>query len=136
MQTTPDSHNVPQAHRLGTSEAGSASPVEFIEFGLVLEMSLENHPTFSEAVKAALIPMDGEFLFELPSVDRPGGKGRIAAVRFAYAGATDRRLAFAVLGEDGLETSIHTPDGQPDHLRSFAESFVDVLQRLETVAAH
>jgi len=57
-------------------------------------------------------------------------------VRLTYEGSDDRRIAFAVLSDDGLETSIHMPDAQPAHLKSFAESFVDVLERLEKVAAH
>ncbi|MFT3886547.1 MAG: hypothetical protein QM713_00030 [Arachnia sp.] len=99
-------------------------------------MLLETHPVFADAVKAALLPLDGEFLFELPLGEKPDGKGRIAAVRLAYEGSEGARLAFAVLSDDGLETSIHRPDAQPEHLRSFAESFVDVIARLETVAAH
>jgi len=136
MQTTP---NTPKAAPQAAVTSGgneATSPVEFIEFGLGLEMLLETHPAFADAVKAALLPLDGEFLFELPLGERPDGKGRIAAVRLAYEGAEDRRLAFAVLSDDGLETSIHTPDAQPEHLKSFAESFVDVLGRLEKFAAH
>ena len=90
----------------------------------------------SRFFEAALLPLDGEFLFELPLGEKPDGKGRIAAVLLAYEGADDRRIAFAVLSDDGLETSIHTPDAQPEHLKSFAESFVDVLGRLEKFAAH
>lgn len=117
--------------------AGKAtSPVEFIEFGLGLEMLLETHPVFADAIKAALLPLDGEFLFELPLGEKPDGKGRIAAVRLAYAGSEDPRLAFAVLSDDGLETSICMPDEQPEHLRSFAEAFVDVIERLDMVATH
>jgi hypothetical protein len=135
MQTTSET---PQAEQTAIRTDGNVatSPVEFIELGLGLEMLLETHPVFSDAVKAALLPLDGEFLFELPLAERPDGKGRIAAVRLAYEGADDRRLAFAVLSDDGLETSVHTPDAQPEHLKSFAESFVDVLQRLEKIAAH
>ena len=136
METTPDTAKAAEqtaAQAVGTEPT---SPVEFIELGLGLEMLLETHPVFADAVKAALLPLDGEFLFELPLGEKPDGKGRIAAVLLAYEGADDRRIAFAVLSDDGLETSIHTPDAQPEHLKSFAESFVDVLGRLENVAAH
>ncbi|MBX9459386.1 MAG: hypothetical protein KL863_26920 [Rhizobium sp.] len=112
------------------------SPVEFIELGLGLEMLLEGHPVFADAVKAALLPLDGEFLFELPLGENPDGKGRIAAVRMTYAGSDEPRLAFAVLSDEGQETSIHTAEQQPEHIRRFAESFVDVLGRLERVSAH
>lgn len=136
METTPDMQKAaPQA--AGKPDGNAAtSPVAFIELGLGLEMLLETHPVFIDAIKAALLPLDGEFLFELPLGEKPEGKGRIAAVRLAYEGADDRRIAFAVLSDDGLETSIHRPDEQPEHLKSFAESFVDVLERLEKVAAH
>lgn len=130
MQTTPESStSTPQA-AVTVARNEAASPVEFIEFGLGLEMLLETHPVFSDAVRAALLPLDGEFLFELPQVDKPDGKGRVAVVRLAYAGSQERRLAFAILAEDGVETSIQTPDTQPEHLKSFAESFVDVLTKI------
>lgn len=136
MQTTPDTPKAAPQAAVQPQGNDASSPVEFIEFGLGLEMLLENHPVFADAVKAALLPLDGEFLFELPLGEKPDGKGRVAAVRLVYEGADNRRLAFAVLSDDGLETSIHTPDAQPEHLKSFAESFVDVLGRLETFAAH
>jgi len=136
MQTTPDTPMAAPEAAVQSGGNAATSPVEFIELGLGLEMLLETHPIFADAVKAALLPLDGEFLFELPLGEKPDGKGRIAALRLAYEGSDDRRLAFAVLSDDGLETSIHTPDAQPEHLKSFAESFVDVLGRLEKFATH
>jgi hypothetical protein len=133
MQSAPEAQKPASSVATPNSAKAAASPVEFIEFGLGLEMLLETHPVFADAVKAAITPLDGEFLFELPSSDRPDGKGRVAAVRLAYAGSKDKRLAFAVLGDDGMETAIHAPDAQPAHLRSFAQSFVDVLSK---IAAH
>jgi hypothetical protein len=130
MQTTPESSTSASQAAVTVARNEAASPVEFIEFGLGLEMLLETHPVFTDAVRAALLPLDGEFLFELPLADKPDGKGRVAAVRLAYAGSPERRLAFAVLSEDGVETSIQTPDEQPEHLKSFAESFVDVLTKI------
>ena len=136
MTTTPESSKATPQNAIVSSDGDITSPVEFIELGLGLEMLLETHPVFTDAVKAALLPLDGEFLFELPLGEKPEGKGRVAALRLTYEGCGDRRLAFAVLSDDGLETSIHTPDAQPEHLKSFAESFVDVLERLEKAAAH
>jgi hypothetical protein len=136
METTPETPKATSQSAVAPNNSETGSPVEFIEFGLGLEMLLETHPAFTEAVKAALQPLDGEFLFELPLGEKPGGKGRVAAVRLAYQGSEHRRLAFAVLSEDGLETSIHMPEAQPEHLKRFAESFVDVLERLEQAAAH
>lgn len=130
MQTTPDSPKAATRPAIDGTGPEAASPVEFIEFGLGLEMLLETHPVFSDAVKAALLPLDGEFLFELPHGGKPDGKGRVAAVRLAYAGSKDQRLAFAILSEDGLETSIQAAEDQPEHLKSFAESFVDVLEKI------
>lgn len=136
MQTTPETPKAAPHAAASPAASEATSPVEFIELGLGLEMLLETHPVFADAVKAALQPLDGEFLFELPLGEKPDGKGRVAAVRLAYEGSEDRRLAFAVLSDDGLETSIHTPGAQPEHLTRFAESFVDVLGRLEKFAAH
>ncbi|CAN7459590.1 hypothetical protein [Rhizobium sp. LjRoot254] len=136
MQTTPENQAIVPSTAKGTLSAGKSTPVEFIELGLGLEMLLETHPVFADAIKAALMPLDGEFLFELPHGDKPDGKGRVAAIRLAYAGAEEQSLAFVVLADDGVETSVQLADGQPEHLTSFAEAFVDVLQQLEKIGAH
>jgi len=111
-------------------QAGTTVPVEFIELGLGLELLLETHPVFIDAVKAAILPLDGEFLFDLPHGDKPEGKGRVAAVRLAYAGNAESRLAFIFLSDDALETRVEAAEGQPEHLTNFARSFVDVLEKI------
>lgn len=111
-------------------QAGTTVPVEFIELGLGLELLLETHPVFIDAVKAAILPLDGEFLFDLPHGDKPDGKGRVAAVRLAYAGNAEPRLAFVFLSDDALETRVEAAEGQPEHLTNFARSFVDVLEKI------
>ena len=136
MQTTPENQESIAAAAKSRPAGGGSTPVEFIELGLGLEMLLETHPVFADAVKASLMPLDGEFLFELPHGDKPDGKGRVAAIRLAYAGADEQRLAFVILADDGIETSVEAADGQPEHLTSFAEAFVDVLERLEKTGAH
>lgn len=136
MQTTPENQTLVPSTAKGAPSGGSSTPVEFIELGLGLEMLLETHPVFTDAVKASLMPLDGEFLFELPHGDKPEGKGRVAAIRLAYSGADEQRLAFVILADDGIETSVEAAHGQPEHLTSFAEAFVDVLERLEKAGAH
>jgi hypothetical protein len=76
------------------------------------------------------MPLDGEFLFDLPHGDKPDGKGRVAAVRLAYAGNAEARLAFVFLSDDALETRVEAAEGQPEHLTNFARSFVDVLEKI------
>jgi hypothetical protein len=136
MQTTPEHRDGIVASAKAAPVAEGSNPVEFIELGLGLEMLLEAHPVFADAVKAAILPLDGEFLFELPHGEDPDSKGRIAAIRLAYAGSAEPRLVFVILGDDGAETSVEKPDNQPEHLTSFARSFVDVLERLEKHGAH
>jgi len=115
---------------VSAKKVAATAPVEFIELGLGLELLLETHPVFADAVKAAILPLDGEFLFELPHGDKPDGKGRVAAVRLAYAGSGTQKLAFVFLAEDGLETKVEAAEGQPEHLTNFAKSFVDVLEKI------
>lgn len=110
-------------------QAGTSTPVEFIELGLALELLIDTHPVFSDAVKAAILPLDGEFLFELPYGNDPDGKGRVAAVRLAFAGSEEPRVAFVYFSEEA-ETRVEAGDGQPEHLRNFARSFVDVLEKI------
>jgi hypothetical protein len=104
-------------------------PVEFIELQMALDIILETHPVFSDAVKAAILPLDGEFLFDLPHTEKANGRGHIAAIRIAYGGQKAQRLAFAFLADDGMETSIREAGDGAEHLRSFAESFVNVLEK-------
>lgn len=136
MQTIPENPELLPSAASNAPSGAQSTPVEFIELGLGLEMLLETHPVFADAVKAALMPLDGEFLFELPHGEKPDGKGRVAAIRLAYAGVDEQRLAFVILADDGIETSVEPADGQPEHLTSFAEAFVDVLGRLEKLGAH
>ncbi|MDH6268479.1 hypothetical protein M2360_003885 [Rhizobium sp. SG_E_25_P2] len=105
-------------------------PIEFTELALTVDLLLESHPVFSDAVKAALLPLGGEFLFDLPHAEKPGGKGRVAAVRIRYAGAQDARLAFVFLSDDAMDARVSPPDRELDHLKSFAESFVGVLEKI------
>jgi hypothetical protein len=118
------------AQSASAAKADKAAPVEFIELGLALELLLETHPVFADAVKAAILPLDGEFLFELPHGDKPHGKGRVAAVRLAYAGSDEPRLAFVFLSDDAMETRVEAAEGQAEHLTNFARSFVDVLEKI------
>jgi hypothetical protein len=127
---TPEKHIDEAPKSAPVSKAGETAPVEFIELGLGLELLLETHPVFSDAVKAAIMPLDGEFLFELPYGDKPEGKGRVAAVRLTYAGADEQKLAFVFLSDDALETKVEAAEGQPEHLTNFANSFVDVLEKI------
>ena len=125
----------PEKHRDQTQATAQKSstnpaPVEFIELGLALELLLDTHPVFADAVKAAILPLDGEFLFELPHGEAPDGKGRVAAIRLAYAGVDEPRLVFVFLSDDGTETKVEAPDGQAEHLANFARSFVDVLEKI------
>lgn len=122
VNTDIESKSVPQD--------GASMPVEFIELGLALELLLETHPVFSDAVKAAILPLDGEFLFELPYGEKPDGKGCVAAVRLAYAGFDTPRVAFVFLSDDAAETRVEAADSQAEHLRNFAQSFVDVLEKI------
>ncbi|WP_137156472.1 hypothetical protein [Rhizobium sp. FKL33] len=104
-------------------------PIEFTELSLTVDLLLESHPVFADAVKAALLPLDGEFLFDLPHAGKPGGKGRVAAVRIRYAGSYEAKLAFVFLSDDAMDARVAPPDSELAHLKSFAESFVGVLEK-------
>jgi hypothetical protein len=114
---------------LAKEVSASVMPVEFIELSLEIDLLLESQPSFADAVRTATAAAGGEFLFDLPHAASPEGKGRVAAVRIAHSGAVDRDLVFIYLSDDGQDTSVRTADGQPTHLRSFANSFVEVLEK-------
>jgi hypothetical protein len=127
---TPEDHIDANAEAKAAPQNGATMPVEFIELGLALDLLLDTHPVFADAVKAAILPLDGEFLFELPHGSKPDGKGRVAALRLAYAGNDTPRVAFVFLSDDAMDTRIEAADDQPEHLRNFAESFVDVIEQI------
>jgi hypothetical protein len=127
---TPENHVDASTEAQSVPQEGASTPVEFIEVGLALELLLDTHPVFADAVKAAILPLGGEFLFELPYGSAPGSKGRVAAVRLAYAGQQEPRVAFIFLSDDAMDTKIEPADGQVEHLRDFAQSFVDVLEKI------
>ncbi len=127
---TPENHLDADTKAKSILQKGDSMPVEFIELGLSLELLLDTHPMFVDAVKAAILPLDGEFLFELPYGARTDSKGRVAAVRLAYAGNDQPRVAFIFLSDDAMDTRIEPADGQVEHLRNFAESFVNVLEKI------
>jgi hypothetical protein len=127
---TPDNRADAHTEIKSVPQDGASTPVEFIEVGLSLELLLDSHPVFAEAVKAAILPLDGEFLFELPYGSESDGRGRVAAVRLAYAGHEEPRVAFIFLSDDAMDTRIEPADGQVQHLRDFAQSFVDVLEKI------
>ena len=127
---TPENQIDASAETKSPAQDGASMPVEFIELGLGLELLLDTHPVFSDAVKAAILPLEGEFLFELPYGAKPDSKGRVAAVRLAYAGSDDPRVAFVFLSDDAMDTRVEAADGQAEHLKNFAESFVDVLEKI------
>ena len=127
---TPENHLDADVKAKSTPQKGASMPVEFIELGLALELLLDTHPIFADAVKAAILPLDGEFLFELPYGSKPDSKGRVAAVRLAYAGNATPRVAFVFLSDDAMDTKVESADGQVEHLRNFAESFVSVLEKI------
>lgn len=129
---TPESQVIAQSATSTSPQVRAPQPVEFIELGLGLELLLDSYPVFADAVKASIEPLEGEFLFDLPYATKPDGKGRVAAVRLAYAGNAEPRVAFVFLSDDAMETRIEPGDGQVEHLRSFAQSFVDVLEKIGT----
>ena len=71
MEATSETPKAMPQTAIAPTDGQTTSPVEFIELGLGLEMLLETHPVFTDAVKAALLPLDGEFLFELPLGEMP-----------------------------------------------------------------
>jgi hypothetical protein len=127
---TPENRLDAKVETSSVPQDGASIPVEFIELGLALELLLDTHPVFADAVKAAILPLDGEFLFELPYGETAESKARVAAVRLAYEGQDDPRVAFVFLSDDGSDTKVEAADGQPEHLKNFAQSFVDVLEKI------
>ncbi|WP_428427851.1 hypothetical protein [Pararhizobium sp.] len=101
---------------------------------LELELSLDGFTTgpdgFAAHVRAAAAAIDGALLFELPASGLIADCDRIAVLRIPRDGSAVMATIFACLETGGNTIRIETPDETTADLKSFAEAFVDVLQRI------
>ena len=114
------------------SPAGEpALPLEMIELELSLDGFSVEQDGFSEAIHRAAKTLGGEFLFDLPPSGLAENCQRIAALRIPEANGNGLKIVFALLDSSGTEIRVEDPGADTSGLRSFADSFVRVLERMQ-----
>ena len=129
----PSTHGAPQASSRADTLPDS-SEFDFTMEMLELELSLEGMPpegdSFAERVRAAAQDLNGALLFDLPASGLLENCERIAVLRIPLDGGNGSETIFACLEADGSSIRIEKPDDRTAGLASFAQSFVDVFQRM------
>ncbi|MCV9963172.1 hypothetical protein OIU34_14780 [Pararhizobium sp. BT-229] len=124
----------PKTTELSAQTSAPASDSGLTMELLELELSLDGFTTgpegFAAHVRAAAAAIDGAFLFELPASGLIDDCDRIAVLRIPQDGSAGMATIFVCLETDGATIRIAMPDETTAGLKSFAEAFVDVLQRI------
>jgi hypothetical protein len=123
-----------QLNAVSASVTGDPGEFDFTMEMLELELSLEGTApvgdSFAARVRAAAADLNGAMLFELPASGLIENCQRIAALRIPLDGGAGAETVFACLEADGTTIRIEKPDEKTAGLASFAQSFVDVFQRM------
>ena len=123
-----------QLEPVSASVSGEPGAFDFTMEMLELELSLEGTApvgdSFAARVRAAAQDLNGAMLFDLPASGLVENCQRIAALRIPHEGGTGAETVFACLEADGTSIRIEKPDEKTADLASFAQSFVDVFQRM------
>ncbi|MBB4184891.1 hypothetical protein GGE07_001520 [Sinorhizobium terangae] len=107
----------------------AAIPMALLELELSLDGFSGTKDEFSAFVRTVAADIGGELLFTLPASGLIEDCLTIAAIRYSDAGKAPTIL-FVCLGGDGTEIRVEQPGAQTADLKSFAEAFVGVLERI------
>ncbi|WFU48370.1 hypothetical protein [Sinorhizobium terangae] len=107
----------------------AAIPMALLELELSLDGFSGSKDEFAAFVRTVAADIGGELLFTLPASGLIEDCLTIAAIRYSDAGKAPTIL-FVCLGGDGTEIRVEQPGAQTADLKSFAEAFVGVLERI------
>ncbi|MCA1444306.1 hypothetical protein I6F07_29785 [Ensifer sp. IC4062] len=110
-----------------TSDA--AIPMALLELELSLDGFSGSKDEFAAFVRTVAADIGGELLFTLPASGLIEDCLTIAAIRYSDVGNAPTIL-FVCLGGDGNAIRVEQPGEQTADLKSFAEAFVGVLERI------
>jgi len=129
METTQSPDIAAKPSPVAANAAEPAMPLELLELELSLDGFSGGEAGFCEAVRTAAKAVGGELLFDLPATGLISEYRRLA-VLWVPEGGENMRIIFAALDQDGAEIRVLEPSEETEHLLSFTDAFVDLLQRL------
>jgi hypothetical protein len=117
--------------RLNESEIDLAGdfPMEMLELELSLDALDGEEDRFADKVRQAAADLNGAFLFDMPASGLVEDCERIAVLRIPRGADGQADTIFACLEPQG-SIRIERPNDQTAGLKTFAQAFVDVFQRL------
>ncbi|WP_282562737.1 hypothetical protein [Sinorhizobium psoraleae] len=107
----------------------AAIPMALLELELSLDGFSGTKEEFAAFVRTVAADIRGELLFTLPASGLLEDCLTIAAIRYSDAGKMPTIL-FVCLGGDGSAIRVEQPSERTADLKSFAEAFVGVLERI------
>ncbi|MCA1403482.1 hypothetical protein I6F26_02555 [Ensifer sp. IC3342] len=107
----------------------AAIPMALLELELSLDGFSGSKDEFASFVRTVAADIGGELLFTLPASGLIEDCLTIAAIRYSDAGKAPTIL-FVCLGGDGTSIRVEQPGERTADLKSFAEAFVGVLERI------
>ena len=112
------------------SAGDAALPMALLELELSLDRFSGNKDEFAGFTRTVAHDIGGELLFVLPASGLVDDCLTIAAVRHGQAGDKTPIILFICLAQDGSTIRVEQPSERTAGLKSFAEAFVGVLERI------
>jgi hypothetical protein len=109
---------------------GAAIPMALLELELSLDRFSGNKDDFASFIRTVADDIGGEFLFALPASGLIEDCLTIAALRHGETEDKAPMILVVCLGQDGSTIRVEQPSEHTAGLRSFAEAFVGVLERI------
>jgi hypothetical protein len=109
---------------------GAAIPMALLELELSLDRFSGNKDDFASFIRTVADDIGGEFLFALPASGLIEDCLTIAALRHGETEDKAPMILVVCLGQDGSTIRVEQPSERTAGLRSFAEAFVGVLERI------
>lgn len=117
-------------HAAPPSPADSGIPMALLELELSLDGFSGSKDDFTAFIRTVADNVGGEFLFALPASGLIENCLSIAVLRLGETQADTSPILFVCLEEEGSTIRLEHPGESTQDLKSFAESFVGVLERI------
>ncbi|AFL49255.1 hypothetical protein ABIE78_004978 [Sinorhizobium fredii] len=108
----------------------AALPMALLELELSLDRFSGSKDDFSSFVRTVADDVGGELLFVLPASGLVDNCLTIAVLRHSQTDGQTPAILFVCLDEDASSIRVEQPSERTAGLTSFADAFVDVLERI------
>ena len=117
-------------HAAPPSPADAGIPMALLELELSLDAFSGSKEDFTAFIRTVADNVGGEFLFALPASGLIEDCLSIAVLRLGETEGDTSPILFVCLEEEGSTIRLEHPGESTQDLKSFAESFVGVLERM------